>query len=271
MMVINLSQRVEYLHKQLNAHNYRYYVLNDPIISDAEYDELFHELWRIEEKNPELRTHDSPTQRVGSAPLALFASVQHTVPMLSLSNVFNLSELEAFEKRVRDRLPFSRDKVAYFCEPKLDGLAISLRYEKGVFVCAATRGDGQIGENVTDNCRTIRHIPLKLLGTYPDIVEVRGEVYMPISGFKQLNMRLEEKQEKAFANPRNAAAGSLRQLDSRITARRPLAFFAYGFGEVSAPCALTQQEGLDVLNSWGFPVAKDVFFSDIDTRLSTVL
>lgn len=258
MMPVSVSQRVQDLREQLNKHNYCYYVLDDPIISDAEYDQLFHELRRIEEQHPELKTEDSPTQRVGSAPLALFESVKHTLPMLSLNNVFNLSELEAFEKRLRDRLPFSRDKVAYFCEPKLDGLAISLRYEKGLFVCAATRGDGQMGENVTDNCRTIRHIPLKLLGDYPDIVEVRGEIYMPISGFKQLNMSLEDKQEKTFANPRNAAAGSLRQLDSRITAKRPLAFFAYGFGEISAQCAVTQQEVLEVLSCWGFPVPKDV-------------
>jgi len=259
--MINLSERIAYLREQLHDHNYRYYVLDDPIISDAEYDQLFHELLRIEEQNSELRTDDSPTQRVGSPPLASFQSVKHTLPMLSLSNVFNVSELEAFEKRVRDRLPFSRDKVAYFCEPKLDGLAISLRYEKGLFVCAATRGDGQMGENVTDNCRTIRHIPLKLRGNYPDVLEVRGEIYMPISGFKQLNMMLKNKQEKTFANPRNAAAGSLRQLDSRMTATRPLAFFAYGLGEVSVECALTQQEVLEVLNRWGFPVANDVFLA----------
>ncbi len=243
------------LHEQLNFHNYRYYVLDDPSIADAEYDRLFRELLDLEEAHPELKTQDSPTQRVGAAPLAEFQPVTHSMPMLSLSNAFDFYELQAFDKRIKDRLR-NIDNIEYICEPKLDGLAITLRYEQGILVQAATRGDGQTGENVTDNCRTIKTIPLKLINhNIPNVLEVRGEVYMPLSGFTKLNEFILEKNEKPFANPRNAAAGSLRQLDSKITATRRLAFFAYGLGETSEAIAETQSDMLQRLSALGFCVS----------------
>lgn len=252
---LSIQKRAIALHEQLHFHNYRYYVLDDPTISDAEYDQLFRALLTLEETYPELKTQDSPTQRVGGAPLAEFETVTHAIPMLSLGNTFDFLELQAFDKRVKDRLKMN-DMIEYMCEPKLDGLAISLRYENSVLVQAATRGDGQTGENVTKNCQTINSIPLKLRGkNIPEILEVRGEVYMPLSGFSQLNDAILEKNEKPFANPRNAAAGSLRQLNSKITATRPLAFFAYGLGEVSVSIANTQAELLHRLSDWGFCVS----------------
>lgn len=258
-MISLANKRVTELHEQLHFHNYRYYVLDDPEISDAEYDRLFQELLRLEEEYPELKTSDSPTQRVGAAPLTEFSSVIHKVPMLSLSNIFDFEGLAAFNKRILDRLGQQKNAVLYVCEPKLDGLAISLRYENGIFTQAATRGDGHTGEDVTENCRTIKNLPLKLQGNnIPEILEVRGEVYMTISGFTKLNESLSQKNEKIFANPRNAAAGSLRQLDSRMTATRPLAFFAYGLGEVSENFSTSQQETLQNFKDWGLPISPNV-------------
>lgn len=252
---IDLKKKAQVLHNQLNFHNRQYYLLDNPTIADSEYDQLFRELLNLEEQYPELKTSDSPTQRVGAAPLTEFQSVIHAISMLSLSNTFDFSELQAFHKRINDRLKANND-VEYVCEPKLDGLAISLRYENGILIQAATRGDGQAGENVTENCRTINTIPLKLLGeNIPKILEVRGEVYMPLSGFAYLNESILNKNEKPFANPRNAAAGSLRQLDSKITAMRPLAFFAYSIGEVSESIANSQNELLQKLHALGFFVS----------------
>lgn len=260
---IDFRKRSEQLHQELHFHNYRYYVLDDPTISDAEYDKLFHELLDLEEAHPELKTLDSPTQKVGAAPLKEFSSVMHKIPMLSLSNIFDFAEWQAFDKRIRDKLKIDVGVISYICEPKLDGLAISLRYENGIFTQAATRGDGQTGEDVTGNCRTIKNLPLKLMGkNIPDILEVRGEIYMTISGFTKLNASLMKKNEKIFANPRNAAAGSLRQLDSRITATRPLAFFAYGLGEVSEVFSISQQETLEKFKAWGLPVSPNVHIGE---------
>jgi DNA ligase (NAD+) len=218
--------RVESLREQINEHNYRYYVLDDPIVSDAEYDKLLRDLQSIEEAHPELVTEDSPTQRVGAAPAEGFETVEHAIPMLSLGNAFDAEEVGEFDRRVRDQLDL--DSVDYSVEPKLDGVAIALRYEQGRLELAATRGDGRSGENVTANVRTIRAIPLKLRGdSIPDLLEVRGEIFMTRSGFAELNDRLADAGEKTFVNPRNAASGSLRQLDSKVTARRPLNFFCY--------------------------------------------
>ncbi|MES2204188.1 MAG: NAD-dependent DNA ligase LigA [Pseudomonadota bacterium] len=256
-MISLANKRAAELHEQLHFHNYRYYVLDDPKITDAEYDLLFRELLNLEEQYPDLKTPDSPTQRVGAMPLSEFQPVTHAISMLSLSNTFDFTELQAFDKRVHDRLKIA-EPIEYVCEPKLDGLAISLRYEAGILTQAATRGDGQTGENVTDNCRTINTIPLKLIGNnIPIILEVRGEVYMPLSGFTKLNESILKRDEKPFANPRNAAAGSLRQLDSKITATRPLAFFAYGIGEVSKKIAETHAEMLKQLASFGLPVSSE--------------
>ncbi|MAZ77646.1 MAG: DNA ligase (NAD(+)) LigA [Legionellaceae bacterium] len=231
MVKKNITQRAAELRKLLQQHNRDYYVLDNPSVPDAEYDRLFRELQAIEAEHPELKTDDSPTQRVGAEPLTVFEQVKHRVPMLSLDNAFSDAELIAFNRRITDRL--KQAHIEYACEPKLDGLAVSLRYEKGVLVQAATRGDGQTGENITQNIKTIQSIPLRLKGEAPDVLEVRGEVFMPKAGFEKLNASQKEKGEKLFANPRNAAAGSLRQLNSKITATRPLAFFAYSLGEVS--------------------------------------
>lgn len=226
-----LIQRAAELRKVLQRHNHAYYVLDDPSIPDAEYDRLLRELQTLETENPGLKTLDSPTQRVGAAPLAAFEQVKHQIPMLSLDNAFTEAELLAFNRRVTDRL--KQAGVQYACEPKLDGLAVSLRYEQGVLVQAATRGDGRAGENITQNIKTIKSIPLHLQGKVPEVLEVRGEVFMPKAGFEKLNERQKNKGEKLFANPRNAAAGSLRQLNSKITATRHLDFFAYSHGEIS--------------------------------------
>ena len=252
-----LLKRIAELRDQLNYHNYRYYVLDDPEIPDAEYDRLFRELQQIESEHPELITSDSPTQRVGSAPLKFFDEVQHEIPMLSLGNAFSDDEMGEFDRRVCDGLGVNR--VRYSAEPKLDGLAISIRYEQGVLVRAATRGDGSRGEDVTQNVRTIESIPLRLLGDdWPAILEVRGEVYMPKAGFEALNNRQREKGEKPFANPRNAAAGSLRQLDSRITATRPLSMFCYGIGVVEgAELPETHSAIMACLRGWGLRVCPE--------------
>jgi len=230
-----LAEQVKQLHQQINLYNHQYYVLDQPSVPDAEYDRLMVKLIKLEQSHPQLKTIDSPSQKVGGQALKAFSQVSHQVPMLSLDNVFSMDEWQAFIKRIQDRL--NSDKSMVICaEPKLDGLAVSLRYEHGMLVQAATRGDGSKGENITANIRTIKSIPLKLIGEsgldYPDVIEVRGEVFMPKASFEQLNAMAKKKGEKAFANPRNAAAGSLRQLDSKITAKRNLAFYAYGLGFV---------------------------------------
>ncbi len=246
------------LRERIAHHNYCYYVLDAPEIPDAEYDRLFRRLQALEEQHPELITPDSPTQRVGAAPLAAFASVRHELPMLSLANTFTDADAQDFDRRVRERL--NVDAVEYTAEPKLDGLAISLIYENGHLVRAATRGDGETGEDVTQNIRTVKAIPLTLLGAdHPPLLEVRGEVYMPKSGFEKLNASQAEKGEKTFANPRNAAAGSLRQLDSRITAQRPLAFYSYGIGKVSGAALPDKHSAiLARLRDWGLPVSGEI-------------
>ena len=246
------------LREQINHHNYRYYVLDDPEVPDAEYDRLLRELQRLESKYPELVVPDSPTRRVGAEPLKAFGEIVHAVPMLSLDNAFDNDELADFDRRVRERLGI--DEVDYTAEPKLDGLAVSLRYEDGLLVSGATRGDGVTGEDITANVRTIRSIPLRLMGSgYPQVLEVRGEVFMPRQGFEELNRRTVEGGGKPFVNPRNAAAGSLRQLDPRVTAERPLEMYCYGVGEVSGYTLPDLHSAvLDQLRSWGLRVFKGV-------------
>jgi len=229
----NIKAKLTLLVEQIRQYNHEYYVLDQPTVPDAEYDRLMRELIEIETQFPEYKTLDSPTQKVGGTALKAFTQVTHQLPMLSLDNVFSEDEWQAFIKRIKDRLK-TDDDFALCAEPKLDGLAVSLRYENGVLVQAATRGDGTVGENITENIRTIKSIPLKLIGaTYPQVLEVRGEVFMPKASFEKLNEDAKRKGEKTFANPRNAAAGSLRQLDSKITAKRNLAFYAYGIGYVN--------------------------------------
>jgi DNA ligase (NAD+) len=243
------------LREQINQHNYRYHVLDEPVVSDAEYDALLRALQQLEEQYPELVTADSPTQRVGSAPLQQFTQVKHEVPMLSLDNAFDDDELLAFDRRIRERLGRD-DAVEYACEPKLDGIAVSLLYVEGSLVRGATRGDGSTGEDITHNVRTIDSVPLTLLGRgFPEVLEVRGEIYMPREGFAALNQRAREAGDKVFVNPRNAAAGSLRQLDSRITAQRPLQMCCYGVGRVErGELPARQSEILDCLNAWGLRI-----------------
>ena len=251
-----VRDRAERLRKDLEHHNHRYYVLDDPEIDDAEYDRLFRELVQLEQGHADLRRPDSPTQRVGAAPLPEFAEVRHRAPMLSLANAFEEDEVRAFDRRVREALGV--ESVEYAVEPKFDGLAISLCYRKGVFVQGATRGDGATGEDVTPNLRTVRAIPLRLPKA-PDTedLEVRGEVIFYKADFEKLNARQREAEEKLFANPRNAAAGSLRLLDSAITARRPLRFFAYGAGIAAKASWKTHAGLLDRLHALGFPVSSE--------------
>jgi len=251
----DIIQRVEELRSAIDDHNYRYYVLDDPRVPDAEYDRLFRELQGLETDYPELASDTSPTRRVGSAAETSFEEVVHRLPMLSLDNAFSEDELRDFDRRVKDRLGITED-VEYVCEPKLDGLAVSLHYENGALTTAATRGDGYSGEDITANIRTIPSVPLKLRGDdVPDLVEVRGEVYMPKDGFEQLNRRLAERGEKTFVNPRNAAAGSLRQKKSTVTARRPLEMCAYSVAVTDESLLPdTQWEGLKRVQSWGFRI-----------------
>ncbi|MBA6225403.1 NAD-dependent DNA ligase LigA [Colwellia sp. MB02u-18] len=242
-----VTTRITEICQLLNHYNHQYYVLDEPSVPDIEYDRLMRELMTLETAHPALKTLDSPSQKVGGAALKSFSQVTHQLPMLSLDNVFSADEWQAFVKRLLDRLNRggikSRLDFAICAEPKLDGLAVSLRYENGVFVQAATRGDGTVGENITENVRTIKSIPLRLQGTsFPDILEVRGEVFMPKASFDALNKQAIKKGEKGFANPRNAAAGSLRQLDSKITAKRNLGFYAYGIGFVGALVNLADRE-----------------------------
>jgi DNA ligase (NAD+) len=258
----SIVKRLTSLRGEIERHNQAYYVHDAPLVTDAQYDTLMRELQSLEASHPHLITTDSPTQRVGASPLAAFGSVTHRVPMLSLGNAFEDAEVRAFDKRVADTLRAAgklstNEEVSYFCELKLDGLAISLRYERGLLVQAATRGDGQTGEDVTMNVRTIKAIPLKLKGLeqdIPEVLEVRGEVFMNLADFERLNAAQEIRGEKIFVNPRNAAAGSLRQLDSRITAQRPLSFFAYGWGDLGGIQLPRHSAMLDWLQRLGLPV-----------------
>lgn len=260
----NVVAQMRQLIQLLAKHNHAYYVMDQPTIEDSEYDQLFHQLKALEEQNPELIQSDTPTSKVGGKALSKFETVTHTVPMLSLGNVFNQEELFAFARRVEERLP--NQKVQYDVELKFDGLAISLWYENGVLVRGVTRGDGETGEIITQNVKTIRNLP-KVLSSdqveVPALLEVRGEVLMPKAGFERLNAENEAKGEKTFANPRNAAAGSLRQLDPNIAASRPLAFYAYGIAQCEPANGIkTMSESLEWLNAFGFAIGERHFLCD---------
>jgi len=263
-----LQSELDALRTEIEAHNHAYHVLDNPTVPDAEYDRLMRRLQQIESEHPELVTPDSPTQRVGATKLEAFREVRHARPMLSLDNVFNDEELQAFDKRTRERLgdaDISAEHVAYWAEPKLDGVAISLRYEQGDLVLAATRGDGTTGEDVTQNVRKIKAIPKRLLGSAPLVLEVRGEIFMPRAGFDEFNKKAIERGEKTFVNPRNAAAGSLRQLDSALVASRPLDAFFYSLGEVSdeALGAVKEQiELVELLRRHGLPTCPEASLVD---------
>lgn len=256
----DITQEVTTLYKQLHYHNKLYYVRDTPEIPDAEYDKLFQRLKQLETRYPALLTPESPTQRVGAPALSEFESITHLQPMLSLDNAFSLDDLEAFDQRLKDRLKNTAD-IEYSCEPKFDGIAACVVYKNGILDSAATRGDGFVGENITQNMRTVGSLPLKLIGeNIPSLLEVRGEVYMPKKGFEALNKKAAEKGEKGFVNPRNAAAGSLRQLDSNITAKRPLIFCAYSVGTFEntnkTPHAITtHSDMLNKLEGFGFVVS----------------
>ena len=249
--------RIEFLREGINRHNYLYYILDSPEISDAEYDRLMRELEGLEKQFPYLVTPDSPTQRVGAPPLEEFGTLKHTIPMISLQNAFTEEEAIEFDAKVK-RFLHTADDIEYVAEPKIDGLAIELVFEKGLFTAGSTRGDGETGENVTQNLRTVKSIPLRLLkpksGHIPERLEVRGEVYMRLSDFNKLNRRREEAGESLFANPRNASAGSIRQLDSNITASRPLDIFCYGVGIVEGLKLSTHWETLETLKTFGLKV-----------------
>ena len=249
------EQRIGVLRKELNRHNHQYYQLDDPLIPDAEYDRLLRELSDLETAYPQYYSANSPTQRVGAKPLSKFAELRHALPMLSLANALNEDEMLAFDKRVRERL--EPGTIIYSGETKLDGLAINILYENGDLVHAATRGDGETGEDVTLNIRTIKSIPLTLVGdNIPERIEVRGEVFITHKGFERLNQQQIGDSQKTFANPRNAAAGSLRQLDSRITATRPLSFFSYGIGDYQGAVRFTSHSQiLEQLQQWGLPIS----------------
>ncbi len=248
--------RADELRRQLEYHNRQYYVLDAPTISDAEYDALFRELQRLEELYPALVSPESPTQRVGGAALGKFTTITHRLPMLSLENATNAAEILDFDLRVRKNLGLAAEgQIPYICEPKMDGLAIELIYADGLLTTASTRGDGISGEDVTENIRTIRSLPLRLSGArVPPLLEVRGEVFLSLAAFRQINAEKEENGEAPFANPRNAAAGSLRQLDPRITARRPLSIYCYAPGVVERADFQTQQEFFAAIAGWGLPV-----------------
>lgn len=278
-----LKKRVDELHTLLHDYSHRYHVLDTPSVSDAEYDTLFRELQALEAEYPDIQTPDSPTQRVGAAPLPAFEQVVHAVPMLSLANAFSRDELNEFDRRVRERLERADAPVMYVAEPKLDGLAISLRYENGVFVQGATRGDGSTGENVTENLRTIEMIPLKLrTDNPPAVLEARGEVFMSAAAFKNLNETMSATGKPEFVNPRNAAAGSLRQLDSRKTAERKLSIYMYGMGELTgAEPKASQMDALQYLAELGFPVNSETkqcqgidscfdYFEELQTRRASL-
>ena len=251
-----IEERLRKLREEIEYHNYRYYVLDDPVISDVEFDSLMKELISLEDEHPELVTEDSPTQRVGALPITAFVQVVHRSPMMSLANTYSLQELKAFDVRVRKALP--GETVEYVAELKIDGLAVSLTYEDGYFARGATRGDGTRGEDVTHNLKTIRSIPMRLRHDNPVTVDVRGEVFMPGREFRKLNEERRLSGDALFANPRNAAAGSLRQMDPKITAARQLDIFAYGIGDVSGVTLTTQMEVLDFLGKSGFRVNPNV-------------
>ena len=260
MNLIAIQKQINYLRMQLNDHNYRYYVLDDPLISDSEYDQLFRELQKLETDNPNLITEDSPTRRVGAEPLSSFGSWTHRMPMLSLANAMNEDELAAFDTRVKKGLDTEKD-LEYMAEPKLDGLAVELVYENGFFVNGSTRGDGITGEDITQNLKTIMAIPLSLRKNgqkNPPLLEVRGEVFITKDGFKKLNRNQEKEELSPFANPRNAAAGSLRQLDSKITATRPLSIYCYEAGRIDGISFDTHEDFLSTLKEWGFPVNPEI-------------
>jgi DNA ligase (NAD+) len=259
MVTQEATRRASELRREICDHEYKYYVLDSPVIPDAEYDKLFRELQTLEEQNPELRSPDSPTQRVGGKPLDTFRSVRHAVPMLSIRSETDISDqgAVAFDARVRRELGLSENDalIEYVCELKFDGLAINLRYEQKILVQATTRGDGETGEDVTQNVRhAIHQIPLTLAGSPPDVIEVRGEVYMSRADFESYNERQRTQGLSTLVNPRNGAAGSIRQLDPALAARRPLRFYAYGLGEVQGWQPRTHKEVLDRLEAWGFPV-----------------
>ena len=254
------DNQIQALRDQLNDHNYRYYVLDDPLISDSEYDQLFRELQKLETDNPNLITEDSPTRRVGAEPLSSFGSWTHRMPMLSLANAMNEDELAAFDTRVKKGLDTEKD-LEYMAEPKLDGLAVELVYENGFFVNGSTRGDGITGEDITQNLKTILAIPLSLRKNgqkTPPLLEVRGEVFITKDGFKKLNRNQEKEELPPFANPRNAAAGSLRQLDSKITATRHLSIYCYEAGRIDGISFDTHEDFLSTLKEWGFPVNPEI-------------
>lgn len=254
-----IKQQASNLRDLINRYNTLYYVADNPEVTDSEYDRLFKQLQQLEADYPSLLSADSPTQRVGGQALDKFSQISHVIPMLSLDNVFDGDDLHSFDQRVCDRLN-STDIQIYSAEPKLDGLAISIRYQQGLLVQAATRGDGTVGEDVTDNVRTIQSVPLKLVGdNVPDIVEIRGEIVMPKAGFEALNKQQITDNKKAFVNPRNAAAGSLRQLDSKITARRPLAMYCYGVGEIQGmDLPKTHYETMQQLARWGCQISTEL-------------
>lgn len=280
---MSLQQQIDKLRQDLRRYEYEYHVLDNPTIPDAEYDRLFHQLKALEAAHPELITADSPTQRVGAKPLSGFAQIRHEIPMLSLDNAFSDEEFYAFVKRIEDRLIRLPEPLTFCCEPKLDGLAVSILYVNGVLTQAATRGDGTTGEDITANIRTIRNIPLQLLMDNPPArLEVRGEVFMPHAGFERLNQQALEKGEKTFANPRNAAAGSLRQLDPKITSKRPLVLNAYGIGIAEGvDLPNTHYDRLQWLKSIGIPVNPEIrlcngtdevldFYRDIQNKRSSL-
>ena len=280
---MSLQQQIDTLRQDLRRYEYEYHVLDNPTIPDAEYDRLFHQLKALEAAHPELITADSPTQRVGAKPLSGFAQIRHEIPMLSLDNAFSDEEFYAFVKRIEDRLIRLPEPLTFCCEPKLDGLAVSILYVNGVLTQAATRGDGTTGEDITANIRTIRNIPLQLLMDNPPArLEVRGEVFMPHAGFERLNQLALEKGEKTFANPRNAAAGSLRQLDPKITSKRPLVLNAYSIGIAEGvDLPNTHYDRLQWLKSIGIPVNPEIrlcngtdevldFYRDIQNKRSSL-
>jgi len=280
---MNTSNKINDLRSELNDHNYRYYVLDDPVISDAEYDRLLRELQSLEDVHPDLIADDSPTQRVGAPPLDGFGNIRHRIPMQSLANAMDTEEILAFHDRLIRRLG-KEQAIEYIAEPKLDGLAVELVYEKGKFVNGSTRGDGTTGEDITQNLKTIRAIPLALrveAQAVPALLEVRGEVFIRKDDFLKLNIQQEANDKPVFANPRNAAAGSLRQLDSGITATRPLSIFCYQAGMVEGMTFETHSEFLTALQNWGFPVNPEIkilngieeavaFHSDLESRRNTL-
>lgn len=260
MITTSVLEKIKALHEQIRLYDHHYYVLDEPLVPDSEYDRVFKSLQSLETEYPEYILPTSPTQRVGGKASSTFEPVPHLKPMLSLSNVFSEKELQAFMKRISDKLYIREEKLGFVCEPKLDGLAVSITYENGNLVTAATRGDGTVGENITNNIKTISAVPLNLFSKHPpQLVEIRGEVYMPKSGFEAYNASARLKGEKTFANPRNAAAGSLRQLDSRITASRPLSIYCYGIGMcegLDLPKSYFEQ--LQLLRDWGFRVPSEI-------------